>query len=119
MEEVSIKTPLRVLYLEDNPHDRQLVEERLAADGLRCEFVHANAREQFETKLQHSHFDLIVSDFTLPAYDGMAALAAARKTQPETPFLFVSGTIGEERAVEGLKLGATDFVLKDHLDRLG
>jgi len=65
-----------------------------------------------------ARFDLILSDFSLPAYDGMAALSAAHQAQPETPFLFVSGTIGEEKAVESLRAGATDYVLKDHLHRL-
>jgi len=119
MEEFRVNSPLRVLHLEDNPADRLLVAEKLAAEGLVCKLVHVNAREQFEAALERSRFDLIVSDFTLPSYDGMAALTAARRLQPETPFLFVSGTIGEERAVEGLKFGATDFVLKAHLDRLG
>ncbi|HEU0038325.1 MAG TPA: response regulator [Verrucomicrobiae bacterium] len=119
MEEVTIKTPLRILHLEDDPHDRQLVEEKLAADGLVCEFIRVAEKEQFEARLEQNQFDVILSDFTLPAYDGMAALAAARTMRPETPFLFVSGTIGEELAVEGLKFGATDFVLKEHLHRLG
>src|SRR6267143_1561194 len=118
-EDFATKAPLRILHLEDNSHDRQLVEEKLAADGLVCEFIHVAEREQFEARLEQNPFDVILSDFTLPSYDGMAALAAARKLQPEAPFLFVSGTIGEERTVEGLKLGATDFVLKGHLDRLG
>ncbi len=118
MEEVTIKTPLRILHLEDDPHDRQLVEEKLAADGLVCEFIRVAEKEQFEARLEQNQFDVILSDFTLPAYDGMAALAAARTMWPETPFLFVSGTIGEH-AVEGLKFGATDFVLKEHLHRLG
>src|SRR5437016_12899860 len=99
MEEMTIKTPLRILYLEDHPHDRQLVEEKLAADGLVCEFIHVAGREQFEERLEQNQFDVILSDFTLPSYDGMAALAAARTKRPETPFLFVSATIGEECAV--------------------
>jgi len=119
MEDVTIKTLLRILHVEDNPHDRQLVEEGLAADGLVCEFIHVAERGQFEARLEQNQFDVILSDFTLPSYDGMAALAASQTMRPEIPFIFVSGTIGEERAVDGLKFGATDFVLKGHLYRLG
>src|SRR4051794_4434575 len=63
--------------------------------------------------------DLILSDFTLPGFDGAIALLIANSRRPEIPFIFVSGTIGEERAVEALKCGATDYVLKDRLLRLG
>jgi two-component system cell cycle sensor histidine kinase/response regulator CckA len=119
MEEVTIKTPLRILHLEDQPQDRQWVEETLAADGLVCQFIHVAAKEQFEAGLEKGQFDVILSDFTLPSYHGLAALAAARTMRPEIPFLFVSGTIGAEGAVEGLKLGAADFVLKADLPRLG
>jgi two-component system, cell cycle sensor histidine kinase and response regulator CckA len=110
--------PVRILYLEDNERDRELLESVLVADGLVCDFVHAITRQEFEATLAQGAFDLIISDFTLPSYDGMSALAAARKTHQETPFIFVSGTIGEERAIESLKSGATDYVLKGRMDRL-
>jgi two-component system cell cycle sensor histidine kinase/response regulator CckA len=108
----------RILCLEDNQADRDLLEAMLEAEGIPCGFVYASTREQFEHALQHNTFDLIISDFTLPQYDGMSALAMARKFSTETPFIFVSGTIGEDRAVETLKNGATDYVLKDRRDRL-
>lgn len=111
------KTP-RILCLEDDPSDRELLEMTLANEGINCEFVHVNTRRDFETALAQNTFNLIISDFTLPAYDGLSALATARKVQSETPFIFVSGTIGEERAIESLKGGATDYVLKDRRDRL-
>src|SRR5688572_17601808 len=118
--ELAAKSPLRILHLEDNPLDRELLAMSLANDGLVCEFVTADQQREFEAALGgQTSFDLILSDFTLPSYDGMSALAAARKMKPETPFIFVSGTIGEERAVESLKSGATDYVLKNHLVRLG
>jgi PAS domain S-box-containing protein len=79
----------------------------------------ARNKEVFQDQVKLHTFDLIISDFTIPGYNGMAALAKAKEAQPETPFIFVSGTIGEERAVEGLKSGATDYVLKDNLQRLG
>ena len=108
----------RILYLEDDLNDRELIPRALAEDGVECEFVFARTEAEFEAALASSSFDLILSDFTLPCFNGIEALALARAAQPEAPFLFVSGTIGEERAVEGLRSGATDFVLKHHLNRL-
>ncbi|HEX3800718.1 MAG TPA: PAS domain S-box protein [Verrucomicrobiae bacterium] len=110
--------PLNVLYLEDNLSDRELVEAKLRAGGIDCNFFHARTRDEFEGTLTGEPLDLILSDFALPAYGGNLALTAARRLRPEVPFLFVSGTIGEERAVESLKSGATDYVIKDHLERL-
>jgi signal transduction histidine kinase len=91
----------------------------LEKDRLDCELIYAQTREEFETALKREKYDLIMSDFTLPDYDGTSALEAAKKAHPDTPFLLISGTIGEERAVEMLKSGATDCVLKDKLGRLG
>jgi len=116
MEEV--QRTLRILSLEDDANDRQLLAAMLSRDGLVCDLVYAGSAGEFESALGREKFDLIVSDFTLPDYDGVSALAAARKAQPETPFVLVSGTIGEERAVRILKLGATDCVLKGSLARL-
>ena len=113
-----IESPLRILHLEDNAPDRELIATALTEGGLDCRFVHADNKIPFETALEAGGFDVIISDFTLPSFDGMAALGIARKLQPETPFLFVSGTIGEELAVDSLKSGAIDYVLKDHLPRL-
>jgi len=110
---------LRFLCLEDDVRDRQILEETLESEGVRFEIVYAKTQKKFQAALEENRFDLILSDFSLPSYNGMSALAAAQKLQPETPFIFVSGTIGEERTVEILKSGATDYVLKTHLDRLG
>jgi len=110
--------PLNILFLEDNLRDRELVDQKLQATGLKFNLVYAATRAEYEMALDSSRFDLILSDFALPSYNGEAALVAARELQPETPFLFVSGTIGEERAVESLKSGATDYVIKGHLERL-
>src|SRR5258708_3884755 len=111
--------PLHILHLEDNPDDRQLTEAMLAADGLNCNFVNVETEKDFESALKQEKFNLILSDFALPAYNGMDALLAAKRLQPETPFVLLSGAIGEERAVESLKSGATDCVLKQNLKRLG
>ena len=110
---------LRILSLEDDANDRRLMAAMLERDGLDCELVSAQSRKEFETGLKREKYDLIMSDFTLPDYDGREALQAAKKAQPETPFILISGTIGEERAVEMLKSGATDCVLKDKMGRLG
>lgn len=118
MTAFSTDKAIRILCLEDSEQDRMVLEETLESDGLICNLVHARDREEFEAALGQGLFDLIISDFTLPGYDGMAALAAARKAQEQTPFIFVSGTIGEDRAIEGLKRGATDYVLKHRRDRL-
>ena len=112
------KNPLRVIYLEDQPRDRELVAATLADDGLACEMIDARNREEFEAALGQPNIGLILCDYTVPSYGGAAALASAKNRQPEAPFIFVSGTIGEERAVESLRSGATDYVLKDRLERL-
>jgi len=114
----SSQNRLRIVYLEDKPQDCELVAASLAAANLACEIIQAKTKEQFEAALVRPDLDLILCDYTLPLYSGTEALAAAAKLQPEIPFIFVSGTIGEERAVESLRMGATDYVLKDHLERL-
>jgi two-component system cell cycle sensor histidine kinase/response regulator CckA len=116
--DITLHRPVRILCLEDNDGDRELLEQTLVADGLNCNFRHAKSRQEFETALSQGPFDLIISDFSLPAYDGMTALATVRKLDGQTPFIFVSGTIGEDRAIESLKSGATDYVLKDRRERL-
>ena len=118
MDKTGRKHPLRILLLEDNSADRQLVADTLRHDGLDCILIYAQTEAEFEHALTDEKLDLIMSDFTLPAYDGVSALTATKRLQPETPFIFLSGTIGEERAVEMLKSGATDCVLKNNLHRL-
>lgn len=112
------RPPLKVLYLEDDSRDCELIAERLKADGLPCEFTRATTRREFEDAARHFNFDLILSDYTIPSYHGAAALEFAAERQPGVPFIFVSGTIGEERAVDSLKAGATDYIIKGHLERL-
>src|SRR6266568_7907170 len=118
MDDNRRQTPLRILFLEDNPDDRELVARALAMDGLACELVHAETRQEFETALMQDRIDLILADFSLPGYNGMAALATARERRGDVPFILVSGTIGEEQAVESLKSGATDYLLKGRVERL-
>jgi diguanylate cyclase (GGDEF)-like protein/PAS domain S-box-containing protein len=110
---------LRVLMLEDTAIDAELCESELRAGGLEFTAVRVQTRRTFENALETFAPDLIISDFSLPgAFDGLAALDIVRSRDTETPFVFVSGTIGEERAVEAMRRGATDYVLKDKLERL-
>jgi two-component system cell cycle sensor histidine kinase/response regulator CckA len=111
-------TPMRILHLEDNPNDRELVREAMALEGLLCQFTYVTTRADYQATLKAGQFDLILSDFTLPGFDGFSALTMARETAPEVPYLFLSGTIGELQAIDSLKNGATDYVLKGHLERL-
>ena len=109
---------LRILHLEDDPADRELVAATLAADGLACDIRTAASREEFEHALGERSHDVILADESLPSFDGRAALSLATERCPDVPFIFVSGTLGEETAVERLKAGARDYVLKQRLSRL-
>jgi two-component system, cell cycle sensor histidine kinase and response regulator CckA len=110
--------PLRLLHLEDNPIDAELVRHTFASERLDCDIVHATNRNSFEEALDKHHFDLIITDYAIPGWNGLEALACVRRRDKDVPFLFFSGALGEERAVEALKCGATDYVLKDRLARL-
>jgi PAS domain S-box-containing protein len=112
------KRKLRLLHLEDNEVDQILVVELLRDSGLYCEFAVARDRAEFTTALHQAPFDIIISDYSLPSFDGHQALVLAHNLQPDTPFIFFSGTIGEEIAVESLQQGATDYVLKQRPTRL-
>ncbi|MGF6918502.1 PAS domain S-box protein [Paraburkholderia sp. 40] len=109
---------LRIVLLEDNANDAELIQELLQADHLCCEIVRVQSRADFEAALKTVGIDLILADYQLPAFDGLSALEIAQSERPEVPFILVSGTLGEELAVEALKSGATDFVLKTRLSRL-
>lgn len=109
---------LHFVLLEDDPNDVELIELELARNGVSVEWTHVSAEKQFRAALGGSAPDLILADYTLPGFDGLAALRIALRQCPDTPFIFVSGSLGEERAIEALKSGATDYVLKDRLQRL-
>lgn len=109
---------LRILHLEDNPEDVELVRQTIAAQGIDAAIVDVETRADFVNALEKEDYDLILADYTLPSFDGLSALAIVRAKFPLLPFIFVTGTMGEERAVETLKQGATDYVLKTHLARL-
>ena len=113
-----MKAGLRILNLEDNANDAELNQAMIAARWPASELVRVASRADFHAALDQGGYDLILSDYTMPGFDGGEALALARAKRPEVPFLFVSGTIGEEAAIEALKHGATDYVLKHRLMRL-
>ena len=110
--------PIRILQLEDNPTDAELICETLSGAGLVFEALCLEERDEFVAAIQRGGWDLILADYSLPRFDGQSALSIARETCPEVPFIFVSGSIGEEVAIESLKKGARDYVLKTHLARL-
>jgi DNA-binding NarL/FixJ family response regulator len=109
---------LRILHLEDDPLDAELIHATLTDGGIECEMAQVQTRTQFAAALEGGGFDLILADYSLPAFDGLSALKVAQEVRPEVPFVLVSGALGEERAIEALKEGATDYVLKERLGRL-
>lgn len=108
----------RILMLEDVPADAELVERQLRKGGLKFVSRRVMAKDEFVKELREFAPDIVLSDYRLPQFDGLAALDIVRKDYPEIPFIIISGAIGEELAVETLRRGATDYVLKDSLTRL-
>jgi PAS domain S-box-containing protein len=115
---VSIRPPLRILSIEDDPKDTELIRDLLETEGIVCEVTRVDTEAALLASIEQGGIDLILSDYTLPSFDGISALKFAMKTCPDVPFIFVSGTLGEEVAIEALKIGATDYVLKTSLSRL-
>jgi CheY-like chemotaxis protein len=120
MKGVEGKRPLgmRILHLEDNPLDAQLISTLVQQEHPTCEIVGASSLKVFQAVLAQQEFDLILSDYSGPDFDGLTTLGYCRETCPEIPFIFVSGTIGEDAAIDSLLGGATDYVLKQRLKRL-
>jgi two-component system cell cycle sensor histidine kinase/response regulator CckA len=113
-----MKTLLNILHIEDSKEDSELIRELLINNGLSCQVLRVETRAEVFDALESSSFDLILADFKLPNFSGLRALEIAHALKPEIPFVFVSGTIGEDTAIESLRNGATDYVLKDRLSRL-
>ncbi|HJQ68176.1 MAG TPA: response regulator [Blastocatellia bacterium] len=110
---------LRLLILEDKPHDAELDVAVLEDAGYRCKWDRVDTREEFIKRLDRPDFEIVLCDFSLPSFDGLAALELFTARNLDIPFIFVSGTLGEDIAIECLKAGATDYVVKSHLSRLG
>ncbi|MBA3258515.1 MAG: PAS domain S-box protein [Gemmatimonadales bacterium] len=111
--------PLRILILEDVPMDAELVEYELGRASVTFDARRVDTRDAFVAQLDDFQPDVILSDYTLPRFDGMAALALARERVPDVPFLIVTGSVNEETAVGCMKAGATDYLLKSNLARIG
>jgi CheY-like chemotaxis protein len=108
----------RVLMVEDNASDAELIVRELKRAEMRCDAHRVETAVEFRRELNEFQPHVILSDFSMPNFDGMEALAIAKRSHPEIPFIFVSGTIGEENAVRALQSGAVDYVLKGNLLRL-
>ena len=108
---------LQFVLLEDNASDAELIQLELARNGLKVQWRHVASEKDFRAALVAAP-DLVLADYTLPGFDGLAALKIVLQQRADVPFIFVSGSLGEERAIEALKSGATDYVLKDRLQRL-
>src|SRR5262245_27813809 len=108
VEQNKPRRPLRILLLEDNANDAELVNALLRSEGFSPAVSRVETRQSFSALLERGVFDLILSDYSMPGFNGKTALKLAREMCPDTPFIFVSGTLGEDAAIESLKEGATD-----------
>jgi DNA-binding NtrC family response regulator len=113
-----MKSLLNILHLEDDPNDAALVQSTLKAGGIAFSTTCVKNSADFMAALERGNIDLVLSDYSLPAFDGLSAIKAVQEERPDLPIILVSGTLGEEQAVDSLKSGATDYVLKEGLVRL-
>ncbi|MCP4131336.1 MAG: response regulator [bacterium] len=113
-----MKENIKILYLEDDTYDYELVRATLDDSGLLTEIIHVDTQKSFERLLEEQDFDLVLSDYNLPGFDGLKALDMVCTIQPQTPFIFLSGVMGEDLAVDSLRQGAADYVMKQHMERL-
>jgi PAS domain S-box-containing protein len=121
LEEVRVPqtaAPLRLLILEDSPHDVDLIRFALKEAGVMIEETVAENAEQFRCAIRQGTFDAVLSDYRLPNWTGLDALKELRADGVDFPFLLVTGTLGEEAAVESIKEGVSDCILKEHISRL-
>jgi PAS domain S-box-containing protein len=105
--------------LEDRPRDADVIRHKLDAEGVSCDITLVRTKDGFEAALTREPFDLILCDYNLPGYDGVTALTYAQQARPDVPVILISGTVGDDGAVRCLQLGATDYLLKDRLERIG
>ena len=110
--------PLSILYLEDNPIDVELVRSRLEAEGIAHRLTHSSSVKQFTQALEARHYNIVLLDYSVPGFEELSALKMSREKLPDVPVIIISGTIGEEIAIETLKQGAIDYVLKQRISRL-
>ncbi|MGC2450150.1 MAG: response regulator [Candidatus Sulfotelmatobacter sp.] len=117
-DDVSRQKSIRVLLLEDNPADAELSLRQLRRDGFQVEAVIVRTPDEFKERISSSTYDIVLGDYRLPGWTGMEAFQWLRAQGHDLPFILVSGTLGDDFAVECIKLGVTDYVLKDRLERL-
>jgi PAS domain S-box-containing protein len=110
--------PVKLILVEDMPMEAEIAIRQLESGGFSCNWTRVDSEAALRSALREKRPDLILSDFTLPGFDGLSALENAREVTPDTPFIFLSGTIGEERAIDALQRGAYDYVLKTNMARL-
>lgn len=113
-----MKKKLEILHLEDNDLDAEIIQNILQEEGIECSITRASSKKDYFSAIHRYDYDIILSDNSLPDYDGISALKYAREHKPQIPFIFLSGTIGEDKAVEALRYGARDYVLKQNLNKL-
>ena len=111
-------TPLRLLQVEDTEDDAALIERALTRAGYDVLARRVDGAEALRRELHESEWDLVIADYTMPGFSGTKALAIVREQHPDLPFIFVSGTIGEDTAVAAMRTGAHDYIMKDNLKRL-
>ena len=116
--DMSHETELNILSLEDSLRDFEIIRERLLDEGFKMNLIRVEKENDFVLSLQKSKWDIILADFRLPGFDAFTALRFSQEISPDVPFVCVSGSIGEETAIELIKSGAEDYVLKDSLARL-
>jgi len=107
-----MNTKIRVLHIDDNLHDRQLVKDALLKEHNSFEVIEADNREKFEQYLAEKDFDIILSDFNILGFNGLQVLQIVKEMQPETPVIIITGTGSEEIAIQAIKMGAADYVIK-------
>src|SRR5579862_5160962 len=110
--------PPAILHLEDDPNDAALIQFHLKSKQFDCSIVWVSTRGEFAKALAAGGFDLILSDYRMPGFDGDQALSYVRENHDHLPFIMLTGELGEDRAIETIKRGATDYVLKGNLARL-
>ncbi len=109
---------VRILHLEDSALDAELIHAELARNGMDVEFTRVDNEDDFRSAVENGDYDLILADYMVPLFGGLAALEHVGQVSPDVPFIFLSGMLGEDLAIETLKQGATDYVLKSRLERL-
>jgi two-component system response regulator len=107
-----MKRKIRILHIDDNIHDRKLVKDVLQKESKEFEVIEASSREKFEKHLNEADIDLVLSDFNILGYDGLQVIQLVKAKDPDLPVIIVTGTGSEEIAIQALKMGASDYVIK-------